>query len=356
MTSLPDGKLPNKLLKELLSKLAFDDVHLTVGPAPGEDAAAIDRGDHYLLLAADPITFLPKRIGWYAVQVNANDIAAMGGKPQYFLSTILLPSGQATDEMVREILTDIGSACRELGCLAVGGHTEVTGGIDRPIVAGAMVGEVERERLVTSAGATPGNMVLITKGVAVEATAILAQEKADEIRKEFGDTFLDKASRFLDDPGLSIVPDATAAADAGGVTAMHDVTEGGVATALWELAEASGVGLVVSVSEIPRFWESTQLAEHFHFDLLGAIGSGALVLTVSEPETKGVLESLEEHGVEGFVIGRVTEQDQGVKMLRGQEQVDLPRFPTDEVSRVLATSSAASASSDTSAISGNEES
>jgi hydrogenase maturation factor len=339
MTSLPDGKLPNKLLKELLSKLAFDDVRVKVGPAPGEDAAAIDRGDHYLLLAADPITFLPKRIGWYAVQVNANDIAAMGGKPQYFLSTILLPSGQATDDMVREILTDIGSACREIGCLAVGGHTEVTGGIDRPIVAGAMVGEVERERLVTSAGAAPGDMLLVTKGVAVEATAILSQEKAEVIGNVFGDAFLDKASRFLDDPGLSIVADANAAVEAGGVTAMHDVTEGGIATALWELAEASSVGLVVSESEIPRFWESTQLAQHFHFDLLGAIGSGALVLTVSEPRTEGVLESLEKHGVEGFVIGRVVEQEQGVKLLRGQERVDLPRFPTDEISRVLSSAS-----------------
>ena len=263
MTSLPDGKLPNKLLQELLSKLSLDDVNVKVGPALGEDAAAIDRGDHYLLLAADPITFLPKRIGWYSVQVNANDIAAMGGTPQYFLSTILLPSGLATDDMVRDILTDIASACREIGCLAVGGHTEVTGGIDRPIVAGAMVGEVERDRLVTSGGARSGDMILLTKGVAVEATAILAQEREDEIRDAFGDAFFDKASKFLDDPGLSIVRDAHAAVDAGGVTAMHDVTEGGVATALWELADASDVGLVVSESEIPRFWESAQLAERF---------------------------------------------------------------------------------------------
>ena len=337
MTSLPDGKLPNKLLQELLSKLSFDDDSVKVGPAPGEDAAAIDRGDHYLLLAADPITFLPKRIGWYAVQVNANDIAAMGGTPKYFLSTILLPSGKATDDMVREILTDIATACRELGCLAVGGHTEVTVGIDRPIVAGAMVGEVERERLITSGGAHPGNMLLVTKGVAIEATAILAEERSDEIRDEFGEAFLDKAARFLDDPGLSVVPDARAAADAGGVTAMHDVTEGGVATALWEMADASGVGLAVLESEIPRFWESSQLAERFRFDLLGAIGSGALVLTVSEPDTESVLESLEEQGVEAFVIGRVVERDQGVKLLRGQERLELPRFDTDEISRVLGT-------------------
>jgi hydrogenase maturation factor len=239
--------------------------------------------------------------------------------------------------MVREILTDIASACRELGCLAVGGHTEVTGGIDRPIVAGAMVGEVERERLITSGGAHPGDMVVMTKGVAIEATAILAEERSDEIRDEFGEAFLDKAARFLDDPGLSVVPDARAAADAGGVTAMHDVTEGGVATALWEMADASKVGLAVMESEIPRFWESSQLAERFRFNLLGAIGSGALVLTVSEPETESVLASLEEQSIDAFVIGRVVERDQGVKLLRGQERLELPRFVTDEISRVLGT-------------------
>ena len=335
MTSLPDGKLPNQLLKELLAKLAMDDVHLKVGPLPGEDAAAIDRGDHYLLLAADPITFLPHRIGWYAVHVNANDIAAMGGTPKYFMSTVLLPSGKATDDMVRDILGDIAAACRELGCLAVGGHTEVTAGIDRPIVAGAMVGEVDREQLVTSQGARPGDMLLLTKGVAIEATAILAPERAPEIRESFGDDFLDKAARFLDDPGLSVLPDSRAAVAAGGVTAMHDVTEGGVTTALWELAEASNVGLMVSESEIPRFWESSSLAKRFHFNILGAIGSGALVLTVGESETEGVLESLEKNGVEGFVIGRVVEQNQGVHLLRGKEKATLPRFTTDEISRIL---------------------
>jgi len=336
MSSLPDGKLPAQLLGQLLSRLAIDDVNVAVGPALGEDAAAIDRGDHYLLLAADPITFLPRRIGWYAVHVNANDIAAMGGTPKYFLSTILLPSGAATDEMIQEIVTDIASACRELGCLAVGGHTEVTPGIDRPIVAGAMVGEVDRDRLVTSAGASPGDMLLLTKGIAIEATAILAQERADEIREAFGEAFLEKASRFLEDPGLSVLRDAAAACDAGGVTAMHDVTEGGVANAIWEIAEASDVGMAVSESEIPRFWESTKLAEKFRMNLLGAIGSGALVICTKEEATESVLGKLEERGVEAFVIGRVAEKKSGVQLLRGKDRVELPRFATDEIARVLA--------------------
>lgn len=338
---LPDGKLPTKLLRELLSRLDIDDVKVRVGPAPGEDAAAIDRGDHYLLLAADPITFLPKRIGWYAVQVNANDIAAMGGKPLYFLSTILLPAGIATDEMVQTIVSDIAVACRELGCLAVGGHTEVTPGIDRPIVAGAMVGEVERDRLVTSAGASPGDMILLTQGIAIEGTAILAQERAEEVRRELGDEFQTRAARFLEDPGLSVVTASRVVGDIGGVTAMHDVTEGGLANALWEVAEASEVGLAVIESEIPRFWESSQLAEIFQMNLLGAIGSGALVMTAKESACGSLIEGLSAKGIGAHVIGRVRDLEQGVVLMRGQTEVTLPRFGTDEVGRVLAIQSEA---------------
>ncbi len=335
MTLLPDGKLPVQLLRELLSRLAIDDVRVKVGPAVGEDAAAIDRGDHYLLLAADPITFLPERIGWYSVQVNANDIAAMGGKPQYFLSTILLPSGQATEEMARAILSDIAGACRELGVLAVGGHTEVTASVRQAVVAGAMVGEVEKEKLLTSAGAKPGDMVLVTKGIAIEATAILAQERARELRESFGEEFQKRSAAFLTDPGLSVLPASAAAVEAGGVTAMHDVTEGGIANALWEVAEASEAGMVVIESEIPRFWESTRIADRFQMDLLGAIGSGALILTAPEPATSDLISSMAGKGTDAFVIGRVVSKEQGVVLVRGTEKLTLPRFDTDEVGRVL---------------------
>ncbi len=337
--SLPDGKLPVKLLRELLKKLSIEDASVKVGPSPGEDAAVIDRGSEYLILAADPITFSPKRIGWYSVQVNANDIAAMGGTPQYFLSTILLPSGEATEEVVQQIMTEVAQACRELGCLAVGGHTEVTSAVSFPVVAGAMVGVVSKDKLLTSAGAEPGDMVVLTKGIAVEATAILAQERSTEIRRSLGDEVWERALRFLEDPGLSVIPESRAAVDAGGVTAMHDVTEGGVATALWELAEASGVGLVVMESEIPRFWESMKLAELFEMNLLGAIGSGAMLITAPEAATSHLLEALQETGTESHVIGRVVNRDQGIHLLRGGEQAPLPRFETDEVVRVLAETS-----------------
>lgn len=332
---LPLGKLRPQLLREYLSRHVVSDPRVLVGPQIGEDAAVVDMGDRYLLLAADPVTFTPERIGWYAVQVNANDIAAMGGRPLYFLSTVLLPEGAATTDMAERIFADVAQACRELGCTPVGGHTEITRGIDRPIVAGTMVGEVERHQLVTSSGARSGDMLILARGIAIEATAILAREKAPEVIRALGADFQQKAARFLEDPGLSVLEASRAACAASGVHAMHDPTEGGIANALWELAEASEVGLVVSETEIPRYWESNELAKLFGIDLLGAISSGALLIATQEEKTSGVLENLSQAGIEANVIGRVTDPQTGVSMFRGEQTIELPRFDADELTRLL---------------------
>ena len=333
--SLPPGKIEPRLLEDLLSRYRTPDASVVIGPRIGEDAAAIDLGDRYLLLTTDPITFTHDRIGWYAVHVNANDIAAMGGTPRYFLSTLLLPERQANESMVERIFAEISETCRELGCSMVGGHTEVTQGLDRPIVAGAMVGEVARDRLVTSSGALPGDMLIQARGIAIEATAILAREKAREIAGRFGTDFQERSAGFLTKPGLSVVAASRAACSTGEIHAMHDPTEGGIANALWELAEASRVGILVVESEIPRYWESAVLAEHFAFELLGAISSGTLLMTAAEPGTTRVLEALADAGIEAHVIGRVLGADQGVKMLRGRQRIDLPRFDADELTRIL---------------------
>lgn len=333
---LPVGKLKPDLLATLLSRHGIEDPRVRIGPGFGEDAAAIDMGDRYLLMAADPITFTPERIGWYAVHVNANDIAAMGGTPQFFLSTILLPEGRATTDTADRIFADITEACREVGCTPVGGHTEITHGLDRPIVAGAIVGEVSRDRLVTSSGAQPGDDIILTRGIAIEATAILAREKADEVTTNLGEDFQKKACRFLEDPGISVLEASRAACRDVKIHALHDPTEGGLANALWELAEASGVGLIVNESEIPRYMESTRLAELFDLNLLGAISSGALLIASADSDTSRILHNLSEADIQAHVIGRVVEKTRGV-MLQGSEErlVDMPRFDADEITRVL---------------------
>ena len=175
---LPAGKLPLPLLERLLTRFAPHDPRIIVGPRTGEDAAVFDFGDRYLIAKTDPITFATNQIGWYAVNVNANDVAVMGGEPRWFLATVLLPAGQATAELAEAIFEQIHDACEALGVSLAGGHTEITLNLDRPIVSGTMLGEVTPDRLITTAGAQVGDVVLLVKPVPIEGTALIALERA----------------------------------------------------------------------------------------------------------------------------------------------------------------------------------
>ena len=169
---LPAGKLPLPLLERLLARFAPDDPRIIVGPRAGEDAAVFDLGDRYLVAKTDPITFATSEIGWYAVNINANDVAVMGAQPRWFLATVLLPAGQATAEMAEAIFAQIYNACAALGVSLAGGHTEITVNLDRPIVSGTMLGEVEHDRLIKTAGARVGDTVLQVKPAPIEGTAL----------------------------------------------------------------------------------------------------------------------------------------------------------------------------------------
>ncbi len=160
---LPVGKLPSDILARMLKTYTSLGDRVKVGPSVGEDAAAIDMGDRYLLLKTDPITFVADDIGTYTVRINANDIATMGGKPKWLLTTILLPERQSTDEFVEEIFRQLSAACRELGVSLCGGHTEITSGLERVIVVGSMIGEVAKGALITTAGAEAGDDIILTK-------------------------------------------------------------------------------------------------------------------------------------------------------------------------------------------------
>ena len=239
------GKLPLELLSELLDRVGSDDPRVVLGPRPGEDAALIDMGDRYLVAKSDPITFATELIGWYLVQVNSNDLAVMGATPRWLLATVLLPEGTRPDA-VRAVFEQLREACSTLGVSLVGGHTEVTYGLPRPLAVGALLGEVDKEDVVLTSGARPGDAVVLTKGVAIEGTAILAREARDELVEAGLDAgMVDRASRLLFDPGISVVGDAAVARAAVDVHSMHDPTEGGLATALREMCEAAGVGVLV---------------------------------------------------------------------------------------------------------------
>jgi hydrogenase maturation factor len=331
----PVGKLPQQDLIELLAgTLRTPDPRVILGPGLGKDAAVVEFGDRYLVTKTDPITFATDEIGWYVVHVNANDVACLGATPRWFIGTLLLPEGKADREQVEAIFEQLHAASDELNVTVVGGHTEITHGITRPIAVGAMMGEVMPEDLVRSDGARPGDVLILTKRIAVEGTAILTRELRRTLTDVFDPEFLDRAANFLHDPGISVVKDAAVIAEAGEVHAMHDPTEGGVATGIYELTGAAGCGAVIEAGELPIFEETQALCSHLHLNPLGIIASGSLLAAAAPDAVTPIMNALEAQGIEASAIGTV--QDRPDVVLRDREgEKPLPTFERDEIARLF---------------------
>ena len=334
------GKLPPDVLEELLSNLETADPRVLVGPGVGEDCAVVDMGDRLLIAKSDPITFAGDSVGRYVVQVNANDVACTGGVPRWFLPTVLLPAS-ATTEDVRTIFADIAEACRQIGVTIIGGHTEVTDGLPRPIVAGTMLGEIkDRSRLISTGGAQYGDSIIVTTGVAIEGAAILAREHAAELRSRGIDgTALETAASYLDDPGINVLPAARALFETNAVHSMHDVTEGGLITALREIAAASNLGLVAEAESVPLLPECAVICEALGLDPLGLLGSGALIATMPAGDVPRALRALDRVGVTGWEIGQMMERSDGLWLIDRNGERTLPEFRRDELARYLEESS-----------------
>jgi hydrogenase expression/formation protein HypE len=321
-------------MARLFARHAPSDERVILGPGVGHDAAVISFGDRYLVAKTDPITFVNDEIGWYAVHVNGNDVACTGATARWFLATLLLPETRTNAALVDTIFDQIAGACAGLGVGLVGGHTEITYGIDRPILIGCMIGEVIPGRLVRPDGIRPGDALLITKGIAVEGTAIIARETNSGLAG-LGESFLERCRGFLHNPGISVVRDAAVAMAAGEIHAMHDPTEGGLATGLWELAEAAGVGMEVDEDTIPVMPETRTLCTRLGLDPLGLIASGALLLAVAPGDAATVLAALEEAGIAAARIGRAVERGWGVVLRSATGERSLPRFERDEITRLF---------------------
>lgn len=335
MKSLPVGKLNIAHLESLLASVTVSDPRVVVGPSVGEDAAVIDFGDRYLIAKTDPITFTAERIGWYAVNINANDVAVMGATPKWFLATVLLPEGKTIRRLADEVFDDIRRACEELGVSLCGGHIEVTLGLPRPIVIGQMLGEVQKNKLVRNDRTEIGDDIVLIGGIAVEGTSVVAREKGDELCRLFGEDFLDRVKRFLIEPGISVVRAALLAATSAKVNAMHDPTEGGIATGLHELALASGTGMLVHRDSIFVYPETETICEHYGLNPLGVLASGALLVTANPKETSKLTAAMSKAGFRSSVIGKVVPKKKGIRIKRGGRLVRLRRYDSDELTRIL---------------------
>lgn len=332
---LPLGKLKIDFLESILPD-AGRDSRVIVGAQVGEDAAVIDFGETCLVAKTDPITFATDEIGWYLVCVNSNDIAAMGAVPKWLLVTILLPERYATENLVSDIMAQIAKACERFNIALCGGHTEVTHGLDRPIVVGQMLGEVRKERLVLSSGAREGDDLILTKGLGIEATSIIARERESELVDRYSNSFLERAKEHLTSPGISVLKDALTAADTGGVHAMHDPTEGGVATAVHELCRAAQLGAIVWQEKLFLSEETERLCGEFGLNPLGIISSGALLIAAAPERSNEIVDALGEEGIASGVVGRFHAREAGIWLedVNGERQ-PLPIFESDEITKVF---------------------
>lgn len=330
----PTGKVPVEWLRSIVfNRLGAPSSRVIKGPGVGEDAAILDMGDRVLAVAADPITGAVENIGRLMVHINANDIASCGVRPRWLLCIIMLPEGSGPS-LLEKIMGDIHSACCEVGVSLIGGHTETVPGLDRPILSGFMMGEAERDGYVTTSGALPGDLLIMTKSAGIEGTAVLARDLSWLLRGLVGDEILGRAEGMLS--LISVVPEALRVMEAGGVHALHDPTEGGVLNGIWELAEASGMGVEIREASIPVAPETRAICEALSIDPLKLLGSGALLISADPRRAGGIISAVEGLGVKASVIGEVKERDEDrIMVKRGGERVRVEAVEQDHLYMVL---------------------
>jgi hydrogenase expression/formation protein HypE len=328
------GKLPPEILQRLLDKIPSKDPRVLLGPGIGRDAAVIDMGDTVLVLKTDPVTLTGERMGWYTVNVNANDVAVTGAEPRWFLCTVLLPRTGSDENLVEGLFDEIIDACLALGVAWCGGHTEVTSGLDRPILVGFMAGEAAKDGWLSPDRIRPGDEVLLTKGVAVEGTAIIAREHQARLKAGMDPLLLDRAKKFLLDPGISVVPEARTIRRLCRPHAMHDPTEGGLATGLWEMARAANLGLRIDASAVPFFPETEAVCRILGLDPWGLIASGALLVALEPSDVPQVRSALAKEKIPCASIGRFLEPEEGMVVETRGTTMPLRPFARDELARI----------------------
>ena len=334
---LDAGKLDIDILKRFLEKNMILDPRVVIGPEIGEDAAVIDLGKRthrYAVVTSDPITFTADEIGYYGVVVNLNDIATMGAIPKWFLATLLFPE-KSDLKVIEKVFRQIHDACRQFNISFIGGHTEITPGIKKVIFSGHMIGEVRKDKLVATSGARSGDLLLLVKGVCIEGTSIMAREKeAQLLKKGIPPSLIQKAKRFIFDPGIDVLRPARIACEVSSVHSMHDPTEGGLINGLIEMAWASGKEIEVDLEKVFIYRESRILCQAFGVDPFGTIASGALLLTVSPSDLSPIEKAFRKNSIPFQVIGKVKKGPGRVLRIDSKGGKELKYLPQDEIMKI----------------------
>jgi hydrogenase maturation factor len=333
---LPLGKLPARLLERLLGEVVFLDPTVLQGPGIGLDAALIAPPQSEMLaITSDPITFTSGEIGAHLIAVNVNDLATTGACPRWLMLDLLFPPG-TTEKQVEAQFHSIGEACKEHELTIIGGHTEISDAVTRPVAVGVLLGTVKRDRKVDPSRARPGDRILLIGPIAIEGTAVLARERAEEIDEALGRALRIRAESLVVEPGICIRDAALLAVSRYLAHALHDPTEGGLATALRELAAVTRCGVEIDSDAVAILPETTAICRHFGIDPFGLLASGALLAVLPENEALRLAGAAREIlGVRAAVIGALTESPECLwKDPRGYK-APIPDFARDELARVL---------------------
>lgn len=331
LSRLLPGKAPPELLAKLLSQLPAGARNVVVGPTLGEDAAVVAIGDRLLVLAMDPVT-LSAQPGRFAVAINANDIAVMGGTPRWLLASIILPAG-AEESTLRSIFEEMQAGCARAGATLIGGHTEISTSVTHPVVTACMVGDVAPEDLVRS-DARPGDVLLLAGPIAIEGTAILAREHAERLlSRGVPRAVIDDAAALLDAPGISVLPAVRALSRAVRPHAMHDPTEGGIVTAAREMALASGAGLRLDADGVSIIPACRTICEALRLDPLALLASGSLLAAIAPDAAAGALAALRGAGIPSSLIGAFVPPADGLILIQGGHERPLALPERDELAR-----------------------
>jgi len=327
---LKNGKLPNPLLSKLLKKIKGGNALL--GPAIGEDAAMVLSKDLAFIFTLDPITLTDKDIGRYLLNVNANDIAACGGIPKYLILSLLFPKG-TEEKQVRSLFSEIQKESEKMKVEILGGHTEITNQVNRTVAIGMLIGTARKDKITPTRNAKPGDKILLTKEIAIEGTATIFREKEKNLGSIFSQEIIKRGKNFLIDPGISILKEAQILNQNCKVNAMHDPTEGGIATALGEISQAAGVKILVEKEKIPIIKETSLVCDYYRLDPLYLLASGCLLAMLPRKEAKKAVKILKENGILATIIGEAKKGKGAWFWQKNKLRKIVPR--ADEITKII---------------------
>lgn len=332
---LPAGKVPNWLLDEYIKKYAsLSDNSIVVPPGIGEDITAVkvDYND-FLILKADPVTFAAEKAGFYAVTVNLNDLASAGGEPKWLLTSLFFPPG-TVPYVIETMFKDISEACASNGISLAGGHTELTPSVNQPIISGMLVG-VPDKKIYKKSDIREGDRIILTKSVSIEGTAILASDYAHLLIKQgISKQEIQEGQELI--TRISILKEARISRNFSGLRAMHDVTEGGLATALREVSSASGNKLEIYEEKVPILPLTKKICSRLNLNAMGLIGSGSLIIVVDGKQAEVLANNLVSSGIQAAEIGKVLNRGNGLVIIKNGKKTDWPVFHSDEITKVSA--------------------